>query len=80
MPPPVLYYIRHGETDWNVEGRLQGQHDIPINASGYWPALTAALNTPSLATNPPVSGTPACASRNSVRRPARIGSRVESPR
>ncbi len=34
MPPPVLYYIRHGETDWNVEGRLQGQRDIPINASG----------------------------------------------
>src|SRR5438552_14601489 len=34
MPPPVLYYIRHGETDWNVETRLQGQHDIPINANG----------------------------------------------
>jgi broad specificity phosphatase PhoE len=34
MPPPVLYYIRHGETDWNVEGRLQGQCDIPINAKG----------------------------------------------
>jgi probable phosphoglycerate mutase len=34
MPPPVLYYIRHGETDWNVEARLQGGRDIPINASG----------------------------------------------
>jgi broad specificity phosphatase PhoE len=31
---PRLYYIRHGETDWNVEGRLQGQRDIPINARG----------------------------------------------
>ena len=32
--PPLLYYIRHGETDWNREGRLQGQRDIPMNANG----------------------------------------------
>ena len=34
MPPPTLYYIRHGETDWNVAARLQGARDIPINANG----------------------------------------------
>ncbi len=31
---PTLVFLRHGETDWNVEGRLQGQHDVPINARG----------------------------------------------
>ena len=34
MPPPILYYVRHGETDWNVEGRLQGRRDIPLKARG----------------------------------------------
>ena len=30
----TLYYLRHGETDWNAEGRLQGGRDIPLNARG----------------------------------------------
>jgi probable phosphoglycerate mutase len=32
--PRILYYLRHGETDWNVEGRLQGRRDIPLNTRG----------------------------------------------
>jgi probable phosphoglycerate mutase len=31
---PTLVFVRHGETDWNVEGRLQGQRDIPLNENG----------------------------------------------
>lgn len=32
--PGILYLVRHGETDWNAQGRLQGRHDIPLNARG----------------------------------------------
>jgi probable phosphoglycerate mutase len=31
---PELYFVRHGETDWNAEGRYQGRQDIPLNDRG----------------------------------------------
>jgi probable phosphoglycerate mutase len=31
---PVLYYVRHGETDFNKQGRLQGRRDTVLNAHG----------------------------------------------
>jgi broad specificity phosphatase PhoE len=34
MPAPIIYYLRHGETSWNVAGRLQGTLDIPLNELG----------------------------------------------
>lgn len=31
----TLYLIRHGETDWNLNGRWQGHVDVPLNSVGY---------------------------------------------
>jgi probable phosphoglycerate mutase len=38
---PTVYYIRHGETDWNALGRLQGARDVPLNELGRKQAAIA---------------------------------------
>lgn len=42
MPAPTIYYLRHGETEWNAVGRLQGTKDVPLNARGRGQAIQAA--------------------------------------
>ncbi len=42
MTADRLVLWRHGQTDWNVTARFQGQADIPLNATGLAQARTAA--------------------------------------
>jgi len=42
MPLTRFCIVRHGETDWNAERRLQGQIDIPLNAAGRAQAAATA--------------------------------------
>jgi probable phosphoglycerate mutase len=44
-PPAELCVVRHGETDWNAQGILQGSIDVPLNDTGRSQAreLAAAL-------------------------------------
>ncbi|WP_324380349.1 histidine phosphatase family protein [Enterovirga sp.] len=41
--------MRHGETDWNAEARLQGQQDIALNAVGRFQAEQAGRRLAELA-------------------------------
>ena len=36
--PTRIIAIRHGETTWNVDTRIQGHLDIPLSANGRWQA------------------------------------------
>ena len=38
----LLYIVRHGETDWNKAGKVQGRTDIPLNERGRYLAEATA--------------------------------------
>ncbi|WP_374380380.1 histidine phosphatase family protein [Dongia sp.] len=42
IPKISFHFVRHGETDWNRAGRLQGWADIPLNARGEGQAESLA--------------------------------------
>ncbi len=42
MEATRIIAVRHGETAWNVETRIQGQLDIALNAKGAWQAKRLA--------------------------------------
>jgi 2,3-bisphosphoglycerate-dependent phosphoglycerate mutase len=42
MEPTRLIAVRHGETAWNADSRLQGQLDIALNDTGVWQARRVA--------------------------------------
>jgi probable phosphoglycerate mutase len=56
-----LFLVRHGQTSWNVEGRLQGSSDQPLNDVGREQAVRAAdslagaLRTPAVVVSSPLS-------------------------
>jgi len=42
MQATRIIAVRHGETAWNVDTRIQGQLDIPLNDNGRWQAQRLA--------------------------------------
>mmetsp|Transcript_41260 Transcript_41260/g.50189 ORF Transcript_41260/g.50189 Transcript_41260/m.50189 type:complete len:279 (+) Transcript_41260:40-876(+) len=39
-----IYLLRHGETDWNASGKIQGSFDIPLNENGQRQAVAVAAH------------------------------------
>ena len=42
MTPTRLCFVRHGETAWNAERRIQGQLDVPLSPAGHAQARATA--------------------------------------
>jgi len=42
IEPTLLFVLRHGQTAWNAEQRIQGQLDVPLDETGRWQAARLA--------------------------------------
>ena len=49
---PLMWFSRHGETDWNAEGRVQGQFDTDLNETGRIQADSNGLKLKALLPDP----------------------------
>lgn len=49
----LVYFVRHGQTDWNAESRLQGQADTDLNALGRAQASENGRKLAALIPDPP---------------------------
>lgn len=49
---PPIYFVRHGQTDWNALRKVQGQVDIPLNETGRGQASNIAKALSVLETDP----------------------------
>ena len=56
--PYSILFIRHGETSYNAEGRLQGQRDIPLNGKGREQASAVGRTLKKLFPLPPEHSEP----------------------
>ena len=50
-----VYLVRHGETEWNVARRIQGQSDSPLTAMGVRQAQQVAERVQSAGITPIIS-------------------------
>lgn len=48
LPRNRFFYLRHGQTDWNLRGVAQGSQDVPLNARGREQAAEAAQSAHAL--------------------------------
>lgn len=74
----MLYFIRHGQTDWNAQKRMQGITDIPLNDRGVFEARLAAKEVSEIKWNRIISSPLSRAYQTAEILNQRIGLQIET--